>query len=146
VSAAAPVPPAGRKGAVAGGALPEHAQQEGGEQRRVDEAEDQLQKIHDVVELRGEIGGGDREHDADDRGDAAHRQVMRSGGFRADVALINVVGEDRVEGRDVARHAGHERRHQRGEPDAQHAARIELSHQRGERLIVIVAVTFGGSA
>ncbi len=50
VSAAAPVP-ANQPGesAVAGGALPEHAQQEGGEQRRVDEAEDQLQQVHDVV-------------------------------------------------------------------------------------------------
>jgi hypothetical protein len=42
---------------VTGGALPEHAQQEGGEKRRVDEAEDELQRVHDVVEADGGIGG-----------------------------------------------------------------------------------------
>ena len=41
--------------AVARRALPEHAEQEGREQRRVDEREHQLQDVHDVVELRRHI-------------------------------------------------------------------------------------------
>ncbi len=52
---------------------------------------------------------------------ASDRQVVAVGRVGSDVALINVVSEDRVECRHVARHAGHERRHQRGQPDAQHA-------------------------
>jgi len=40
----------------AGGALPEHAQQEGGEQRRVHEGKHKLQDVHDVVEGRRRIG------------------------------------------------------------------------------------------
>ena len=71
---------------------------------------------------------------------------MLIGRVLADVALIDVVGEHGVERGDVARHAGHERRHQRRQSDAQHAGRIELRHQRGQHLVVVVAAArFSGS-
>src|ERR1700743_3886909 len=46
------------EGSVAGGPLPEHTEEEGGEERRVDEAEDELERVHDVVEAGGGGGGG----------------------------------------------------------------------------------------
>ena len=64
------------KCAVARRPLPEHAQQERGEERRIHEAEDQLQRVHDVVEVDGRVGGGDRQQDAADGGPSAHRHVV----------------------------------------------------------------------
>ena len=69
------------EGAVAGGALPEHAEEEGGEERRVDEGEDQLEDVHDVVEVGGEVGGADGERYASDGGHAAHPEVVGVGGL-----------------------------------------------------------------
>ena len=60
--------------AMSGRAPPEHAEQEGGEKRSVHESEHQLEQIHDVVELRGEIGRADGDDDADDGGRASHPQ------------------------------------------------------------------------
>jgi hypothetical protein len=48
-------------------AHPEHAEQERREQRRVHEAENELQHVYDVVEPRGQVGCGDAEHDAGQR-------------------------------------------------------------------------------
>ena len=45
-----------RECAMAGRAPPEHAEQEGGEQRGVHEAEHQLEHVHDVVEGRCHVG------------------------------------------------------------------------------------------
>ena len=45
------------EGAVAGRAPPEHAEQERREERRVHEREHQLQHVHDVVEVRRDVGG-----------------------------------------------------------------------------------------
>src|SRR5215472_19232519 len=77
-------------------AFPEHAQEEGGKEGRVDEAEDELKKIVDRVEGLRQISCTDRERDAYDRGDAAHVEVMLVGRARADVALVDVVCEDGV--------------------------------------------------
>src|SRR5438067_11033512 len=52
------------EGTVSGGALPEHAEQKGCEQRRVDKGKDELQRVHDVVEAGSEVGGADGEDDA----------------------------------------------------------------------------------
>ena len=60
------------EGGVAGGALPEHAEEEGGEERRVDDGEDELERVHDVVEVGDEVGGADGEGDAAYGGHAAH--------------------------------------------------------------------------
>jgi len=57
---------------VAGGALPEHAEEEGCEERRVDDGEDELKRVHDVVEVGDEVGGADREGYASYGGHAAH--------------------------------------------------------------------------
>ena len=69
------------KAAVSGGSLPEHSQQEGRKQRRIHEGEHQLQEIHDVVELRRQVGGRDRKSDTDHRGYASHPEIMLSGAF-----------------------------------------------------------------
>ncbi len=52
--------------------LPEHAEQEGGEERGVDDGEDELERVHDVVEVGDEVGGADGEGDASYGGHAAH--------------------------------------------------------------------------
>ena len=126
------------------GPLPEHAQQERGEQRGVDEAEHQLDEIHDVVEPRGGVGGGDAHHDAEDRGHAAHPEIVPVAAVRSDVALIDVVGPDGVEGRDVARHARHERSHQRRQPQAQQAGgKILHEHHGDDQVVVQLDVSLG---
>mgnify|MGYP003693812349 CR=1 FL=1 len=66
------------KRAVPGGASPEHAEQERGEERRVHEREHQLEQVHDVVEVRGEISRADADHDSDHRGSATHPQAESS--------------------------------------------------------------------
>ncbi len=60
------------EGCVAGGALPEHAEEEGGEERRVDDGEDELERVHDVVEVGDEVCRADGEGDASYGGHAAH--------------------------------------------------------------------------
>ena len=46
---------------MASGPLPEHAQQEGRKQRGVHEAEDKLQRVHDVVEVDGRVRRANRQ-------------------------------------------------------------------------------------
>src|SRR6185312_1439919 len=48
------------EGAVAGGSLPEHAEQEGGEEGGVDNGEDELERVHDVVEVGDGVGRPNR--------------------------------------------------------------------------------------
>ncbi len=47
------------EGSVAGGALPEHAEKESGEEGRVDDGEDELERVHDVVEVGDDVRGRD---------------------------------------------------------------------------------------
>ena len=139
VAAAAPVParnPANAPCPVA--RFQNMPEQKRCEQRRIDEAEHQLQEIHDVVEVRRQVGRCDRKRRHPPPWlTRATVKVMRIGRMLADVALIKIVGPDGVERGDVARHAGHERCHQRRQSDAQHSGWIELSHERGQRLIVV---------
>ena len=126
---------------MAGRAPPEHAEQEGREQRRVDEGEHELQHVHDVVELPGGVGAGHADEQADHRGRAGPPQRWASVEFLVHVALVDVVGPDGVERGDVARHAGHERGHQRGQADAQHAVgEILREHGRHDHVVVGRAV------
>ncbi len=60
------------EGGVAGGALPEHAEEEGGEERCVDDGEDELERVHDVVEVGDDVGRADGEDDASYGGHSAH--------------------------------------------------------------------------
>ncbi|SPF39816.1 hypothetical protein SBA4_2420012 [Candidatus Sulfopaludibacter sp. SbA4] len=124
--------------AVGGRALPEHAQHEGGEQRRVHHAEHELQQVHDVAVSARVIGGADREHHAHDRGEPPDLQVVCVRRAAPDMGLVDVVRPHGVERRHVSRHARHERRHQPGEPHSQHSRRVKLRHQGGQHLVVIV--------
>lgn len=65
---------------------------------------------------------------------------MRIGSAFFDVRLIDVVGPDRTEGRDVAGHASHEARHQCVQTKPQHAAReIFPQHQRHHHVVIELA-------
>ena len=64
------------EGAGAGGALPEHAEQERGEQRRVHKAKHQLDDVHGVGPLADQVGATDAQADADHRDEAAHPGIM----------------------------------------------------------------------
>ncbi len=126
------------EGAVAGGALPEHAEQEGGEEGCVDQRKDELEGVHDVVEAGGGVGGGDGEQDAADGGHAAHPEIVGVGAALVDVGLVDVVGPDGVEGGDVAGHAGHEAGEQRGEAEAEDAGGKEAKEHDGDGEVVVV--------
>ena len=117
--------------------LPEHAQQEGGEERGIDEGEDQLQRVHDVVEVAGRVGGGDRQQDAANGRPSAHRHAVAVAGALAKVGLVEVVGEDSVEGGDVARHAAHEAGQQRGQAEAEKTGGKDVEQQVGRGHVVV---------
>ena len=62
---------------------PEHAQQERGEQRGVDEREHQLEHVHDVVEPGRRVRRRHAEQDPEHGGGVAHPQVVPVGLARA---------------------------------------------------------------
>ena len=80
------------------------------------------------------LGGG---RYADRRRVAPDHQVVAVRGLAPDVGLVDVVGEDRVERGDVARHARHEAGQQRRQPDAQHAGGEGADEQVGRRQVVV---------
>ena len=125
------------EGSVTGGALPEHAQQEGGKQRRVHDGKHQLQRIHDVVEAEHDVGRAHRNQDADDGGPSAHLQVVRVARALVDVGLVEVEGPDGIEGGDVAGHAGHEAGEQRGEAEAENAGGEVVEQHVGDGEVVV---------
>ena len=53
------------------------------------------------------------------------------------IALVEIVGEDGVESGNIARHAAHERRHQRRDTHTENSGRIKLRHQRRQRQVII---------
>ena len=75
--------------------------------------------------------------DAADRRDAAEAHVPLVGLAALDVRLDEVGGDDRVERAHVRRHAGHERRHQAGQGDPEHAVGQVLVHQQRDRVVVL---------
>ena len=77
------------------------------------------------------------------RGDPADPQVVVVVAVLDDVGLPQVVGEDRVERRDVGRHAGHERREQAGDRQAQQAVGQQVAHQVEQRVVVGDALAGG---
>ena len=123
--------------AVPGRALPEHPEQERREQRRVHEREDELQHVHDVVELRRDVRRQHRRRDAEDGRHAADPQVVRVARLRLQVRLIDVVRPHGVERRHVARHPRHEAGEQRGQAEAEHSGRKVTQQQRRDREVVI---------
>ena len=127
--------------AVSGRPPPEHPQQERREQRPVHEREHELQHVEDVVEARGAVGRQHARDDAEHRRRMTDAQIVPVGSTGADVRLINVVRPDRVERRDVAGHAGHEGRHQRGESQSQHPGRhVMREHHRDGEVVVRLAI------
>src|SRR5437773_11871585 len=97
---------------MAGGATPEHSQQKGSKQRRIDKGKEQLEEVHNVVELGCNIGSSQTNSDAEDRSHPSHPEIVLVRAAWANVTLINVVGPDRIKGRDISGHPGHERGHQ----------------------------------
>ncbi|MCO5546639.1 hypothetical protein L7F22_000072 [Adiantum nelumboides] len=120
--------------------LPEQTEDEDREQRRVEEAEQRLDVVHQVRRPGRDERGADREHAADDRDQPADAEVVAVGAARAHPVLPDVVGEHRVERADVRRHAGHERGQQTGDRDAEDAVREQLLHQQRQRVVVGDAV------
>ena len=114
------------KCAVAGGPLPEHAQEEGRKERGIHKREDQLQRVHDVVEVDRRIRGRNREQNAADRGPSSHSHVVPVAGALANVGLVEIVSKYSIESRYVACHAAHEAGQQRSEAEAENARRKEV--------------------
>ena len=126
------------EGSVAGGALGEHSQQEGGKERRVDQGEDQLQRVHDVVEAGDGVGRANGQDYPPDGGHSPHPEVVCVGAFLVDVGLVDVIGPDGVECGDVAGHSRHEAGQQGGEAEAQDAGGEEGEQHDGDGLVVVV--------
>src|ERR1017187_4947183 len=122
-----------------GGALPQHAQQHGAEQRRDEEAEQRLDVIHDALEMHHQVGRANADQHAQDGAPAAHADVVGIGGFLAENGAVDIVGPDGGESADVAGHAGHEPGDQGGDTQA-HQARSAVARQHdGEHFVVAVA-------
>ena len=127
----APEPAPGR------GPFPEHAQEERGEERRVEEGEDELHVVHEVLEAEGDVGRPDRREDPDDRGPLADLHIMGVGLALLDVGAVDVIGPDGVERRDVAGHARHEAREQRRDGQAEEAVGQVVLHEQDEGRVVV---------
>ena len=83
-----------------GRALPEHAQQKGGKQRSIDESEDELQEVHDVVEVGRGIGGGHRKGDPENRRHSPHPKIMLIAGVLVKI-IVTKAGVDRQPRREL---------------------------------------------
>jgi hypothetical protein len=116
---------------------PEHGDDERGEERRVEVAEQQLDAVHDVVVALGDERRGYRDQQADERGLSPDAQVVLLVAVRADVVLPQVVGDDRVEGRDVGRDAAHERRQQPRHGEREHALGEVGADEQRDRVVVL---------
>ncbi len=127
-----------------GGALPEHAEDDGAEERRDEEAEERLHVVHDAGGMLHEIGGADGDEHADEGAPAAHGDVMLVGGFLVEEGAVDVVGPDGGEGADVAGHSGHEAGDEGGDAEAEESgAAVADEHERQD---FVVAVLTGGYA
>src|ERR1700736_543463 len=102
-------------------ASPEHAEQERGKEGRVNKSKDELEQVHDVVEVGRKVGGGDTDTDPDDSRGATHPQQRGIVRLRPEISLVNIIGPNRVERGDIAGHSRHERSHQRSEPEAENS-------------------------
>src|ERR1035437_9129660 len=62
-------------------ALPEHAEQERREQRRIHKTEHELNHVHRIVIHRSEIRRANAQQNADDGDELAHPKIVRIGGI-----------------------------------------------------------------
>ena len=90
-------------------------------------------------------GREDRDDRRADRRETADAQVVVVAVVLADVALPQVVAEDRVERRDVGGHAGHERGEQAGDRDAEQAVGQDVAHQQQQGVVVLDALAGGAT-
>jgi hypothetical protein len=119
-------------------AAPEHAQKESPEQRRQEDAVQELDVVDDAREAEHQVRREHAQGDARHGGYAAHVEVVAVGGVPVDVRLVDVVGPDGVEGRNVAGHPAHERGEQRRQADAEHPCREVVGHRVGDGHVVVV--------
>ncbi len=96
-----------------------------------------MEDVHDVVELRRDVRGQHGRPDAKDRGQPAHHQIVRVARIPVQVRLVDIVGPDGVERRDVAGHAGHEAGQERSETQAEHARWEVMEKHDGDGEVVI---------
>lgn len=96
------------KAAPGRGTPPEHAEQEGCQQWRIENGEQRLYIVHNTVEVRGDVGRTDAEDDADDGDDSPHPEIVTIWCVAFDVRAVDVVGPDCVEGGHIACHTAHE--------------------------------------
>ncbi len=119
--------------------LPQHAQHHRSEQRRDKEAEQSLHIVHDAEERHHQVRRAHRDQHTDDGGPASHLDVVFVAGVFVDQRAVDVVGPDRGERADVARHARHESSDQRRDAQSQKSrARVARQHQR-QHFVVAVA-------
>ena len=123
------------EGAVPGGPPPEHAEQEDGEERCVDETEHQLEHVHDVVEFSRRIGADCADEQADDGGETADLEEMRVSGIGLEPALIEVVGPKfqlQALGLRVTQKV------------LRHERTVRLPKNSGEQLVLLLCLNEGG--
>src|SRR3989339_176293 len=87
---------------MSGSALPEHPQQECCKKRSIDKSEDQLQKIHEIIEKPGHIGCPNTYQNTKDRSHLTHPQVVLIRFLWVDITLVYIVGPHRVKGSHIA--------------------------------------------
>ena len=122
-------------------ALPEHTEQKRREQWRIDESKDELQKIHDVVEVGRQICGSHRQQNAHNGRHSTDPEIVTIGSVAADIALVKIIGEYGVESLYIAGHPEHKRGHESGQSDTEHPRGVKLRHQGREHLIVVIPAT-----
>ena len=118
---------------------PEHRDDEGREQRRVEDREQRLDVVHDVRVALGDERREHRDQNPDDRHDPARAQIERGVAVLGEVGLDQVVGHHRVERGHVRGHAGHERGEQSGHRESQHPLGQVVADQVRDRGVVLLA-------
>lgn len=121
------------------GTLPQHAKNHGAEQRSDEEAKQGLDVIHDALEIHHEIRSADGNGHANYGGPTAHADIVLIGRVFFDERAIDVVGPDRRKGADVACHAGHESRNERGDAEAKQSWSAITGEHQGEDFVVAMA-------
>src|ERR1700751_1299358 len=89
-------------------ALPEHAQENGPEERCDEETEQRLNVVHDARGAGREICRTDADHDAEDRPSATHPDLLVVSCVLVDQGPVDVIDPNSGESADIPRHAGHE--------------------------------------
>src|SRR5229473_2407738 len=129
----------------AGGAFPEHAENDGAVKRRDEETEKRLNVIHDAREGHHEISSAHADQNTKNGAPAAHGNVMRVGLILFDECAIDVVGPNGSEGADVPGHAGHEAGDEGGDPKAEETrTAVTRKHERQYFVVAVATARDGG--